>query len=111
VPWKRIDGRRYWYEHRREGGRGASRYVGPEGSLAATLASERAAIRAEARETTRAARAAEAEVRRPEIERERELDELVAEARALAAATLEAAGYHRHDRGAWRKRREVHRGD
>jgi hypothetical protein len=34
----------------------------------------------------------------------RELDEL---AEVLARAALAAAGYHRHDRGAWRRRRHV----
>ena len=36
---------------------------------------------------------------------ERDLDELAQESQFLVAATLEAAGWHRHDRGAWWKKR------
>ena len=36
---------------------------------------------------------------------ERQLDALAREAKRLAGATLEAAGYHQHARGVWRKKR------
>jgi hypothetical protein len=76
------------------------------GSGAAALAA--VALDAEAREERARERQAEAERERAERERfaavERELDVLTAEARALAHAALEAAGYYQHRRGEWRKR-------
>jgi hypothetical protein len=92
--------RLYAYKSIRRGGRVTSEYRG-SGMLAlgvATLDAEGQEERAERAERQRAER--------------RRLDELDRAAGALAAGaldlarrTLEEAGYHRHDRGPWRKRR------
>ena len=90
----------YYYRAERRNGKVVKEYVG--GGEAAGLIADHDGFLREIREgrelETRLARgpaeALEASVA--------ELDRFVTEATAKA---LEAAGYHRHDRGAWRKRR------
>jgi hypothetical protein len=97
VAWEARGGGRYYYKVSRDGGRIRRLYLGngPVAELAARDAElRRAERRARARSQARL-EAAEAASR-----------ELVELADLLARAALVAAGYHRHDRGAWRRRRE-----
>src|SRR4051794_32248833 len=97
---KHRAGRAYFYESVREGGRVLSRYVG-RGDLAVACAIIDRRRREEA--------AARREALEADVERMRHEDAGVAElydrVEAVARATLEAAGYRQHDRGAWRKQR------
>jgi hypothetical protein len=103
MAWDTRGGRRYYYRSRREGGRVVRQYVGAD--LLGEL---------EAREDDR--RRIERERACHELEQERErlaaadapLAELDALADALVAGALLLAGYHQHDRGAWRKGRKRH---
>ena len=102
MAWEtRSGGRRYYFTAKKIGGRVVKRYIGA-GDLAGAMASLEALDR-ERREEQRAAVKAERD-------RLDALDQRVAElSRAVDAAlhaALSAAGYHRHDRGAWRKRRQ-----
>ena len=97
MAWEARGGSRYFYKVSRDGGRVRRLYLGtgPVAELAAQDAELRRAERqARARSQARL-EAAEAASR-----------ELVELADLLARAALVAAGYHRHDRGAWRRRRE-----
>ena len=69
------------------------------GQLAAEFDAEQQEVRAHARARREKDRARWAALEEPA----QELDNLV---ESLTAATLLAAGFHRHDRGAWRRRRE-----
>jgi hypothetical protein len=97
MAWEARGGSRYFYKVTRDGGRVRRLYLGhgPVAELAARDAELRRAerqVRARSQARLEAAEAAA-----------RELAEL---AELLARAALVAAGYHRHDRGAWRQRRE-----
>jgi hypothetical protein len=97
VAWEARGGCRFYSRVVRDDGRVRRLYLGhgPVAELAARDAElRRAERRARARSQARL-EAAEAA--------SRELAEL---ADLLARATLVAAGYHRHDRGTWRRRRE-----
>ena len=101
-PWERRErGGLYYTRSRKEGGRVVREYVGGGilGELAAQMDAE-----------DRLAREAEEANGREERER---LDALVApveelceSAEIIACAALAASGYHCHNRGEWRKRRE-----
>jgi hypothetical protein len=97
MPWERG----YYYRKKRIGSRVVSEYVG--GGLSGTLAAaddlEAQEQRAQAIASTQAARL-EAEALDTGIQA---ADELIS---AAMFEALEAAGYHRHARGQWRKRRE-----
>ena len=90
----------YYSRSRRENGRVKREYLGKGevGAIAAHLDLLDREARAAERETDRARRAEMEALDRP-IEA---LDEL---ADLLTEAALVAAGYHRHKRGEWRKRR------
>jgi hypothetical protein len=97
MAWEARGGSRYYYRVVRDGGRVRRLYLGngPVAELAARdVELRRAERQARARSQTRL-EAAEAA--------SRELAEL---ADLLARAALVTAGFHRHDRGAWRRRRE-----
>ena len=93
MPWERG----YYYSARKVGGRVVREYWGPglAGEIVAQAEAEERQERAEARAASRARMA--------------ELDDLEAEVaaadRALELAALAAAGYRRHKRGEWRKKR------
>ncbi len=95
-----FDRRGYYYRSVRDGDRVRRVYLGrgPAAQLAALLVEER---RSEGRAQSQAWQAKEAALAGPE-DRLRELDGL---ADRMMRATLLAAGYHQHDRGAWRRRR------
>jgi|SRR6185295_6386866 len=99
MPWITRGKQQYYY--RRIPGHANKAYVGrgPAAELAAQCDGAR---RAERLETTRRSRADHA--------RHRKLDLIVAKldrlCNLMAQANLLAAGYHRHDRGPWRRRRQ-----
>ncbi len=102
MAWEQRErGGLYYTRSRKVDGRVVREYVGT-GPLA-ELASE-----ADARERRR--REEEAEAWREERERmealEAPIEELCEAAEVLAHAALVAAGFRRHNRGEWRKRRE-----
>jgi hypothetical protein len=100
MGWEQRGGASYYYTAQRVGGRVLKMYVGsgPAAEYAALLEAEARAGRRQAAEAEKRERdelAALDAALAP-------LDEL---ADALTAAALVAAGFHRHHRGAWRKRR------
>ena len=103
MAWQVVDGRKYYYRHRRDGGRPRTVYVGAAGSPAAELA-------AAADDLKRLGR--EAAARESHAERERlrgaeaPLVRLCAVSDVFTRAALLSAGFHRHHRGQWRRRRE-----
>ena len=100
-PWeRRIRGGLYYTRSRKQDGRVIREYVG-RGPLA-ELAAEADALRNLRREEEAKAWRQE----REELEAlDRSVEELYEAAEVLARASLIAAGYHQHNRGAWRKRR------
>ena len=101
MAWeKRERGGLYYTRSRREGGRVVREYVGtgPDAEKAATLD-----------DLQRRRREEEAATNREERERLDALEEPVEEfyeaVEVLVGAALLAAGYHKHERGEWRKRR------
>src|SRR5215216_1656535 len=102
MGWESRDGRGRYYTHsRKEGGRVVREYYGT-GTLGEVAASVDAQIRQERLALTRA--------RQQLRDRLDAADALAASADALAGllarACLLAAGYHRHDRGRWRRRKD-----
>lgn len=100
MAWEQRGGRSYYYTAERVGGRVVKRYVG-NGKVAELTAQLEAAANAQ--------KAADAEQQQQERE---ELDALDGSLNALheladtlTDAALVAAGFHRHHRGPWRKRR------
>ena len=102
MGWERRKrGARYYTRTRREGGRIVREYVGA-GPGAEAVALLDAIERAERRERAEAWRA-----ERDRLEAaDRAVTELCELTEVLASGMLLLAGYHRHDRGEWRKRRE-----
>jgi hypothetical protein len=101
MGWESRSGRgRYYTRSRKVDGRVVREYVGTglPGELAARQGAEARAERLAERERLQADESRWAEVVTPLQELSQLLD-------GLAAASLIAAGYHQHHRGAWRKRR------
>ena len=101
MGWKQINGRSYYYRSIREGGRVRSEYVGAgeAASLVALLvASDRDQKKTERQDWKAERDQADAE--------DRELAEWCDGVEAVAEAVMILAGYHRHHRGEWRKRRK-----
>jgi predicted nucleic acid-binding protein len=100
MAWKTVNGRRYYYRSKREGGRVVTEYVGT--GEVARLLSQLDTIDRDERE-------AERQAERAERERFDAEDRAVAvwckDVEAVARVALGAAGYHRHKRGEWRQRR------
>ena len=91
---------RYYSRSRKVNGRVVREYVGA--GRVGELAAQMDALERERRETERAVRRAT----RAELEaRDAPLNELNDLADLLAHAALVVAGFHRHNRGEWRKRR------
>ena len=100
MGWEQRRSRSYYYRSVRSEGRVTKEYLGsgPAADMAATIDARQREQR-----TARRRRAAEERARWADLERPTsELDDL---ADRLAAAALLLAGYHRHDRGEWRRRR------
>lgn len=94
------DSRGYWYRSKRNGSRVTREYIG-RGELAALLAQMDANDRRDAeieREQREAAQARHAAI-------DGQIEALCADTDRMVREVLEAAGYHQHDRGQWRKRR------
>ena len=106
MAWQAVDGRKYYYRHRRDGGRPRTVYVGAAGSPAAELAAAADLLRRLGREVAARERHAERERLRGA---EAPLLDLCELTDVLARAALVLAGYHRHDRGEWRRCRETER--
>jgi hypothetical protein len=100
VAWERRASKRYYYRSERVGGRPVRRYVGAGGGAAAELAAAADDLRRLEREI--AAREGHAERERLR-EAEAALLELCEVSDIVARAALVGAGYHRHDRGEWRR--------
>ena len=100
MGWEERRGRPYYYRARKLGGRVVKEYVGTGrlAELAADLDAEERRERAVARERARLAEARDAPAFAALAELGRVLD-------GLAAAFLIGAGYRRHHRGEWRRRR------
>jgi hypothetical protein len=94
------DGNIYLYKKVRRGGRPTSEYVA-RGKTAVAL--DRAARMI--REARASARAATRDVIAADLERERLIEAYFQAVEEACRAALESAGYHRHARGAWRRRR------
>jgi hypothetical protein len=100
MGWERRGNREYYYRATRVGGRVVKEYVPP-------LVAEAAALMDQGRREQRAAAAAAMKDARDELAAlDAELAPLCELADALARGALLAAGYHRHHRGPWRKRRD-----
>ncbi len=94
-------GRPYLYRSIRRGGRVTSEYVA-SGESAVLIHRLEAADRQRAEDRSEEWKA---EVRRMEAE-DREVAEWFARVEAVADAAMMAAGYHKHHRGEWRRRRD-----
>lgn len=106
MSWEqRKRGGRYYTRSRRVGGRIVRSYVGRGvvGELAAREDEERRAQRLAQQARRREERRRAEEEARALLAPLADLDALIS---TLTAATLTAAGYHRPNRGVWRKRRE-----
>jgi hypothetical protein len=108
MAWQVVDARKYYYRHRRDGGRPRTVYVGAAGSPAAELAAAADHLRRLGREA--AARERHAEQARQQGA-EAPLLQLCQVADALTRAALLAAGFRQHDRGEWRRCRETERAE
>jgi hypothetical protein len=100
MPWLQRGQNRAFYQSLRIDGRVVHRYLG------SGPAAEQAAAAIEARRQQRAAaRAALATERQRHAKALVPLEQLSWLTDALLIATLTSAGFHRHCRGQWRKRR------
>jgi hypothetical protein len=96
VSWERRKGSSYYYRGIREGKRVRKVYLGgaPEAVAAARVDAER-------RVHEQAERTARAEVEQLDAQ----MDRMCRVVQRLMTAVLYSEGFHRHDRGEWRKRR------
>lgn len=104
MAWeKRRNGRLYYYRATRRGKRVVKTYIGtgPAAEAAARADAERRAARA-------AERQAEQQVREAHAMAVEQVVAFGCQVNSLMEAELLAAGYHRHCRGPWRKRRRRH---
>ena len=101
MAWEtRERGGRYYTRSRRQGSQVIREYFGS--GPVAQIAAQLDALRQLRREEARATRQAEEKLLQDMDESVEELD---ATCKELTQAALEAAGYHQHHRGEWRKRR------
>ena len=101
MAWELRGNRSYYYRSVRRGGRVVKEYFGT--GRVAELCARLDALTLERQVIERQDRAAERD-RCDALEAQ--TLELIQLTDALVVATLTAAGYHRHDRGAWRRRRD-----
>ena len=101
-PWERRErGGLYYTRSRKEGGRVVREYVG------GGVLGEIAALEDEYERRRRQEEAAFWKEERESLEElAAPVEELCEAAEVIARAALIASGYHRHNRGEWRKRRE-----
>ena len=100
MAWEERNGRRYYYHSRRIGGEVIRDYYGNGrvAELMANLVDIRKMRESEQREAERA-------MREQANKEDDQLFELFDGIQALADAECIAAGYHKHNRSNWRKRR------
>lgn len=99
---KRIGGRAYFYRSVRDGARVRSEYV-----AAGRMAEAMANLEAERRESLRADREAERTERQAEVKELGAVVDWFDQVEAVANAAFEVAGFHKHRRGEWRRRRNA----
>ena len=99
MPWEQRGNQTYYYRSRKIAGRVVKEYVG--GGLVGALAAREDEERRRKRDAQRAALQADRDAFEAA---EAAYDAFAWAADALMSAALVAAGYHRHDRGQWRKR-------
>ena len=104
MPWDRVGSRRYYYRSQRVAGRPVRRYVGtgPVADLAAAADELRKLKHAIADRELKAEQTRRHQAETP-------LGALCRLTDFLTRATFVTAGYHQHDRGAWRRRRDTQR--
>ena len=104
MAWQQVGRRRYYYRNRCVQGRSVRRYVGtgPVAELAAVADDLRRLERAIAARERQAEQARRHQAEAP-------LAALCRLTDFLTRATFVTAGYHQHDRGAWRRRRDTER--
>jgi hypothetical protein len=101
MGWEQRGQKRYYYRHEWQDGRSVRTYLG-SGEIAEMAATADALQRV----------AREIDARKWQQDQERRaaaealLAELCEQSNMLVRATLVVAGYHQHDRGAWRRKRE-----
>ena len=100
MGWERRGGRTYYYVKERDGDRVRSRYVG--NPLRAQILSEFVANETEFRQARAIANRCEREIFDTE---DREMTHYFRTVDRIVREILEASGFHRQDRGRWRKRR------
>ncbi len=101
MSWEIRGDRRYYYRARKVGGRVVKEYVGA--GLLAELAARQDTRTREARAASARARQAE----RAGLEAvDGELTDIDDAIETLSRASLVLSGYHRHQRGTWRRRRD-----
>src|SRR5262245_25225538 len=100
MSWVVRGGRRYYYRSFRDAGGVRRRYegAGPYPEALAALAEARRRLRVEQRDQLEEYRARVGPA-------ERAFADLARRVGLVVRTVLEAAGFHRHDRGAWRRRR------
>ena len=104
MAWHQVGCRRYYYRNQNVAGRSVRRYVGtgPVAELAAAADDLRKLKRVIAARERKAEQAHHCEAGTP-------LRALCGVTDVLSRAALVAAGYHQHDRGAWRRCRDLKR--
>jgi hypothetical protein len=102
MAWEARGSRRYYTRSKRVNGRVVREYVGAAGSPAVELAAAADGLRRLGREAAARERHAERERHR---DAEAPLLALCVRTDVLTRAALLSAGFHRHDRGQWRRRR------
>ncbi len=100
MAWETRGSGIYYYRKRKVNGRVISEYIGT-GFAALYVASQEAQARQERADAAEKERAEQVKT----TAHEAELDSFCGLTDALASAALLEAGYHRHHRGEWRKRR------
>jgi hypothetical protein len=98
------NGKSYWYTYKRQGGR-SRRVYGGCGVVAEQAAQE--AWKRQAQQEQARLEAQQERQRRAEVDAL--VNELITQTNQLVQATLEAAGYHRQQRGPWRRKRQCRR--
>ena len=100
MGWEKRNGQEYYYQKKRVGGKVISRYIG-NGTAADMIADterNRKGVFA-ALQLTRKIEQEEAK------KREKDFAAYFAEVEAIFCQAMNEAGYYRHKRGEWRKRR------
>jgi hypothetical protein len=102
MAWEVRGSQSYYYRSRRVNGRVVKEYVG-SGDLARSIA----ALEALERQKGEIERSEEEAQRREQAALEAEVEAYCRQVDEALAETLTALGYHRHDRGAWRRKRHA----